>query len=86
MEAGTKISGGKLEGKQFVLTGALADFTRDRAKEKILSLGGRVTSSVSSKTDYVIAGSDPGSKAAKAKKLNIKILTESEFKKLLQAE
>ena len=84
MEAGEKTSGGKLEGKQFVLTGTLADFTRDQAKEKIISLSGRVTSSVSAKTDYVVAGSDPGAKAAKAKKLGVKTLTEAEFKSLIE--
>lgn len=74
-----------LHGKQFVLTGTLEEFSRDQAKDKIIALGGRVTSSVSSKTDFVIAGTDPGSKLAKAGKLGIPILNESEFKKLLQS-
>jgi DNA ligase (NAD+) len=73
----------RLEGKQFVLTGTLKDFSRDQAKEKILSLGGRVTSSVSKKTDYVVAGADPGSKRDKAEKLGVEILTENQFRVLL---
>jgi DNA ligase (NAD+) len=79
-----KETGNALEGKQFVLTGTLKDFSRDLAKEKILSLGGRVTSSVSKKTDYVVAGADPGSKRDKAEKIGVQILTEDQFKKLLQ--
>ncbi len=75
--------GDSLKGKQFVLTGTLETMTRDAAKKKILELGGRVTSSVSAKTDYVVAGTDPGSKLAKAKKLEVKVLTEDEFKILI---
>ena len=71
-----------LAGKQFVLTGALKDFTRTQAKEIISELGGRVTGSVSKKTDYVVAGEDPGSKYQKAQKLGINIINEEEFKKL----
>lgn len=78
-----KETGNSLEDKQFVLTGTLKDFSRDQAKEKILSLGGRVTSSVSKKTDYVVAGADPGSKRDKAEKLGVEILTEDQLKKLL---
>jgi DNA ligase (NAD+) len=77
-------TGDRLQGKQFVLTGTLKDLTRDQAKEKILSLGGRVTSSVSKKTDYVVAGADPGSKRDKAEKLGVEILTEDQLKKLLE--
>jgi DNA ligase (NAD+) len=76
-------TGDRLLGKQFVLTGTLKDFTRDEAKEKILAQGGRVTSSVSKKTDYVVAGEDPGSKRDKAEKLVVEILDEDEFKALL---
>jgi DNA ligase (NAD+) len=71
-----------LAGKQFVLTGALKDFTRTQAKEIISELGGRVTGSVSKKTDYVVAGEDPGSKYERAKKLGVSIISEEEFKKI----
>jgi len=80
----TRKEGGALTGKQFVLTGTLSVFTRDEAKEEIESLGGRVTSAVSTKTDYIVAGKDAGSKLAKAKKLEITILDEKEFQILLK--
>jgi DNA ligase (NAD+) len=70
-------------GKSFVLTGTLEDINRDEAKLKIESFGGRVMSSVSKKTDYVIAGTEPGSKLKKAEKLGITILEEDEFTSLL---
>ncbi len=70
-------------GKTFVLTGTLEEFTRSEAGDLIKKRGGKVSSSVSSKTDYVLAGEDPGSKYNKAKKLGIKVLSESEFKKLV---
>ncbi len=73
----------KLAGKTFVLTGSMESMSRDQAKEKIRELGGDVSSSVSKETDYVVAGSDPGSKYDKAQKLGIKILDENEFKKIL---
>jgi len=72
-----------LAGKQFVLTGTLKDFTRTQAKEIISELGGRVTGSVSKKTDYVVAGEDPGSKYERAKKLGVSIISEEEFKKII---
>lgn len=75
-----------LKGLTFVLTGKLKDFTRDEAKEAIQRLGGRVTSSVSKNTDYVVVGENPGSKYEKARKLNIKILSEEEFKDLLKKQ
>lgn len=71
-------------GKTFVLTGTLVDFSRDEAKGLIKKGGGSVTSSVSSNTDYVLAGDKPGSKFADAQKLGVKIITEAEFKKLLK--
>ena len=72
-----------LAGKIFVLTGALEGFTRDEAKDLIVRQGGRVTSSVSKKTDYVVAGKDPGSKFDDAKRLGVSTLDEPAFKKLL---
>lgn len=72
-----------LEGKTFVLTGTLASYTRGEAKAEIERRGGRVTSSVSRKTDYVVAGENPGSKLEKARSLGIKIIDEEEFKNLL---
>jgi len=80
-----RAGGGPLEGKQFVLTGALTGFTREEAKAHIEELGGRVTSSVSPKTSYVVVGSDPGSKLAKATQLGIPTLSEEEFRELIGA-
>jgi len=74
----------KLSSKTFVLTGGLESMTRDDAKAKIRELGGDVSSSVSVKTDYVVAGSDPGSKAEKARKLGVKIISEKEFLKIIK--
>lgn len=70
-------------GKTFVLTGTLASMTRDEAAAKIQALGGHVSGSVSKKTDYVLAGSAAGSKLDKAKDLGVKVIDESEFKKML---
>lgn len=77
-------SNAKLSGKTFVLTGSLASLSRDEAKEKIRASGGEVSESVSQKTDYVVAGSDPGSKYERALKLGVKVLYEGEFLKLIQ--
>lgn len=74
-----------LAGKVFVLTGTLERHTRQQATELITSLGGHVTSSVSRKTDYVVAGTEPGSKYEQARKLGIKILTEEQFESLINA-
>jgi DNA ligase (NAD+) len=70
-------------GKLFVLTGTLAAYTRDEARAAIESRGGRVTSSVSKKTDYVVAGEEAGSKLDKAKELGVKVIDEAAFKELL---
>jgi DNA ligase (NAD+) len=72
-----------LAGKTFVLTGTLPSMTREEATEKIEALGGHVTSSVSKKTDYVLAGAEPGSKFDKAKELGVRIIDEAEFRKML---
>ena len=74
-----------LEGKTFVLTGALAAFTREEAEERLRGLGARVTGSVSGKTDYVVAGENPGSKYQKAVDLGVKTLTEQEFLQLIKS-
>ncbi len=79
-----KERGTKLAGKTFVLTGTLAHFTRDQAKKMIEEAGGKVTGSVSKKTDYVVAGADAGSKLDKAKDLGVNVIGESEMEKLLQ--
>jgi DNA ligase (NAD+) len=71
-----------LAGKQFVITGTLENFTRTQIKEIISKLGGRVTGSVSKKTDYVVAGEDPGVKYQKAQELGVSIINEEEFKKI----
>jgi len=78
-----KVGSKKLEGKTFVLTGTLAGLTRDEAKVKIRELGGNVSSSVSKNTDYIVAGSEPGSKYDKAKKLGVKIIEEKDFIKMI---
>src|SRR5262249_52983585 len=78
------VKSNKLEGKSFVFTGGLAKRTREEAGELVKQHGGSVVSSVSKKTSYVVVGTDPGSKYDKAKELDVPILSESEFDKLLQ--
>ena len=75
-----------LKGKTFVFTGALSSFTRDEAQELVQRLGARATSSVSKKTDYVVAGEGAGSKLEKANALGITVLSEETFKKLVGME
>lgn len=72
-----------LSGKTFVLTGTLVAMTREKAKEEITTRGGKLVSSVSSKTDYIVVGENPGSKYEKAQKLNLNILDEDKFLKLI---
>ncbi|MGD0164996.1 MAG: NAD-dependent DNA ligase LigA [Candidatus Sulfotelmatobacter sp.] len=78
-----KQRGTQLAGKTFVLTGTLAHFTRDEAKKMIEDAGGKVTGSVSKKTDYVVAGADAGSKLDKAKELGVKVIDEKEMEKIV---
>ncbi len=79
-----KARGGALEGKTFVITGTLEDYSRDQATRAIEQRGGKVTSSVSKKTSYVIVGVDPGaSKLAKATSLGLATLDEKGFTELL---
>jgi len=73
----------KLAGKSFVFTGGLANRTREEAGEIVQQHGGKVVNSVSKKTDYVVVGTDPGSKFDKAKELGVSILSEAEFEKLV---
>ena len=73
-----------LEGKTVVVTGSLIDFSRDSAKEAIISRGGRASGSVSKKTDWVVVGENAGAKAAKAEELGVPMLNEDQFKILLE--
>lgn len=73
----------KLAGKSFVFTGSLANRSREEAGELVLQHGGKVSGSVSKKTDYVVVGADPGSKHDKAKELGVTVLSEKEFEKLV---
>jgi len=78
-----KERGTKLAGKTFVLTGTLVKYTRDDAKKMIEDAGGKVTGSVSKKTDYVVAGTDAGSKLDKARELGVKVIGETEMLELI---
>jgi len=82
-EKGVSDKPGPLTGKTLVLTGGLSGMTRDEAKDAILRLGGRVAGTVSKKTDYVIVGEDPGSKADDAKRLGVTVLDEAQFLSLI---
>jgi len=80
-----RAEGGPLEGKTFVLTGTLPDLSRDEATKLIRNAGGKVTGSVSKKTDYLVAGDSPGTKLAKAEEVGTEILDENRLRKLLGA-
>jgi DNA ligase (NAD+) len=82
-QAGIEDTNQRFSGKVFVLTGTLPGMTRDEARELIESNGGRVTGSVSKKTDYVLAGADPGSKLDKANQLGVPVIDEDNFRKML---
>ena len=85
-EEGPPPGEGPLAGKTFVLTGTLPNLTREQATELILAAGGRVTGSVSRKTDYVVAGDSAGSKLANAERLGVPVLDEAGFQTLLDGE
>jgi len=76
--------GGKLEGQIFVFTGELEGYTREEAKNIVRSLGGEVSETVSKKVKYVVVGKNPGSKLAKAKKIGVKTINETEFLNLVK--
>ncbi len=76
----------RLAGKTFVFTGGLDGYSRDQAKQSVERQGGQVSSSVSKKTSFVVAGTDPGSKLDQAQKLGVRILTEAEFTALVTPE
>jgi len=82
-EEGPPPGEGRLAGKTFVLTGTLTDLTREQASEMITAAGGRVTGSVSRKTDYVVAGESAGSKLAQAERLGVAVIDESGLRALL---
>ena len=79
-DGGSRIS---LSGKRFVLTGTLTAMTRSQAKERLQALGASVSSSVSAKTDYLVAGESPGSKLAKARELGVTVLDEDALAAML---
>jgi DNA ligase (NAD+) len=83
LETAARRKTGKLKDQVFVLTGALQNFTRSRAKELIEAAGGKVSGSVSSNTDYVVAGESPGSKLDKAREFGVKIIDAAQLKELL---
>lgn len=89
VKAGVKVldeaapAGGKFSNTAWVLTGTLESMMRDEAAEKIMSLGGKVSGSVSAKTTYVLAGTEAGSKLAKAEKLGVQVLSEADFLKMI---
>jgi DNA ligase (NAD+) len=85
MTAEKRVTTSQLEGLTFVLTGTLPTLTRERAKELIEAAGGKVSGSVSKKTDYVVAGDEAGSKLEKAMSLGVKVVDEAGLLELLEA-
>jgi DNA ligase (NAD+) len=81
---GERVREGRLTGKTFVFTGELTGFTRAQAAARVKALGAKASDSVSAKTDYLVAGADPGSKLDKARRLGVKVLDEAGFKRLLE--
>jgi len=75
---------GRLQGKTVVVTGTLQDFSRQQAEQAIRAAGGKVSSSVSKKTDYVVVGADPGSKLQKARQLGVEVIDEERFNRILK--
>jgi DNA ligase (NAD+) len=75
-----------LAGLTFVITGTLAELTREAAKEAIEARGGRVAGTVSKKTDYLVAGADAGSKLAKARELGVRVMDEDALRRLLSGD
>ena len=86
LEAGPPSGETPLAGKTFVITGSLRSMNRSEAKEMLVSKGGRVASSVSGSTDYLIVGESPGSKLKRAQELNVDILDEDEFLTLVEKD
>jgi DNA ligase (NAD+) len=84
LKGAKKVRGTALAGKTFVLTGTLPNYSRDQAKKMIEDAGGKVTGSVSKKTDYVVAGADAGSKLDKARELGVKVIDEAEMVELVK--
>ena len=82
--SGIEIEDNRFEGKTFVLTGSLENYTRGEASNIIEKYGGKVSGTVSKKTDYVLAGEEAGSKLTKAQNLGITIISEKEFNDMIQ--
>jgi len=81
-----KLQAGKLAGKTIVVTGTLKNFTRQQIEQAIRQAGAKSSSSVSKKTDFVLAGENPGSKLDKAQKLAVKVISEKQFLKMINTD